>query len=200
MEPMPLNSAHWRYTFYMRKGKIVHLKIIGVVGMLDNPHVGARLWQFMGEAFLHEFPDATFTTEHLFYFPWQKSKIQRLAEKILDKHDTGEELILLGHSLGGIIACAIAPKFKHSKVKCVVTVSSPHKLHFLYRFLDAEPTQLPFPVITFADTFDTVVPSFLSRYPGSIHGSLLADHLFWFLFSKRPSTIIAKKVRALVPK
>ncbi len=156
------------------------MRIISIVGILDSPHDECGFWQKFRSAFEDQFPYAKCTVEHAFYLPWQRKKIQAFAHSILDKYDAHEDVMLVGYSLGGIIACAIASQFKKSRIRCVVTVCSPHGMTFYYRWLHAELTPLSMPVFTFSGSLDFVVPGFFARYPNSIHTSLPSDHLFCF--------------------
>jgi len=141
-------------------------------------------------------PEAEFVTERPFYFPWQKKKIVALADLIVEKYDTGEDIVLVGFSLGGLIACAVMPRFKKSKVRMVVTIAAPHRLSFFYRWLKFKPHQLPVPVVTFVGIFDLVSLWFLTRFPGNIRINLPSDHFILFLFSPWPARRIASEVAA----
>ena len=174
------------------------MKIVGIVGIIDLGLRGNRLWCNMRDALAREFPNTEFALERRFYLPWQAQKMRAFADSIVAKHDTGEELILLGYSLGGIIACAIAPRFVRSNVRLIATVGTPHQLAFLRRML--APTGAPYatPDITFSGVLDPVVLWFLTDVPGSKRVSLLSDHLLCFLLSSRPAAAVARGMRSFL--
>ena len=173
------------------------MKIIGIVGILDLPGSEDRLWKHLRIAFEEQFPNAEFVVEHAFYLPWQGEKMRIFADSILKKYDVGDDIILIGYSLGGIIACTIAPEFSKSRVQKVVTIGTPHKLNFFYRMLNADPVKLPMPVFTFAGILDPFVPWFLTQYQGNTHTNVFSDHLLGFILSAHPASVIAQKVAKL---
>ena len=166
------------------------MKIIGIVGILDFPGSQDRLWKHVREAFREKFPDAEFVAEHELYLPWQRAKIKAFEERILERHDCGEDLILFGYSLGGVIALSLAERFAKSRVILIATLGAP------LRLARARVPQIP--VITFSGVLDPVVPWFLTALPGSMHVNLISDHLFWLIVSKKPARLIAENIhRAL---
>lgn len=169
------------------------MKIVGIVGILDFSKGNDRLWGNFREAFLAHYPEAEFVVEHCLYLPWHKKRIQNFGDSILRKHDTEEEVMLFGYSLGGVIACAIAQKFKKARMRAVVTFGSPHRFRFFYRGLASPLSPLPIPVFTFAGAYDLAVLRFFSVYPGSIHTNLQTDHLLGLIFSKKPAIQIVDK-------
>jgi len=106
------------------------MKIVCVVGVLNFSNSEHRLWENFSIAFGNQFPDAEFIVEHSFYLPWQISRIKKYANEIVKKYDTGEDVMLVGYSLGGVIVCAIAPRFKKSQVQCVVTINTPQTAQY----------------------------------------------------------------------
>ncbi len=174
------------------------MKIIGIVGIVDFRQLEDALWRHFRLAFKEQFPDYEFVVEHSFFLPWQSKRMVAFADSIVAKHDTGEDIMFLGYSLGGVIACAIAPRFKKSRVSAIVTVDAPHKMKVFFRFFGVVPHPLPFPVITFSGVFDIIVPWFLTRYPNSLHTYLFSDHMWSLLLSQHPAEVIAKKTRELL--
>jgi pimeloyl-ACP methyl ester carboxylesterase len=170
------------------------LKIIGIVGIGNFFGADDMLWNHLRTACIEIMPDATFVIEHALYFPWQKDIIATFANDIVEKHDTGEDLILLGYSLGGIIACACAPRFTKSNIRVIATIGAPHRIGMFYRWLNAEATPLPMPVLSFTGILDPVVLSMLTRYPASIPIPIISDHLILFFLSTYPAKIVAKAI------
>ncbi len=171
------------------------MKIIGIVGILDFPRSEDRVWRRLRTAFSREFLGADFIIERCLYLPWQGARMRCFAKSILEKYDTGEEIMLVGYSLGGLIACTIAPRFKKSLVCAVVTIGAPHKLNFFYRLLENTPYALSIPVHTFAGILDPIVPWFVTQYPNDIHTNLFADHLISFVLSDQPARKVAQVVK-----
>lgn len=174
------------------------MKIIGIVGIFDQEIAGNRFWHGFEEGFKNELGVTDFVVEHVFYLPWQSKKITDFSHDILKKYDKGDEILLVGHSFGGVIACAIAPQFSVSAVRAVVTINSPHKITAFYKYFNSTQKTLSMPVISFGSIFDYLVPFFLTRYPGDHHFTLFANHLFAFLLSKRPARRIARKTREIL--
>jgi pimeloyl-ACP methyl ester carboxylesterase len=176
------------------------MRIIGIVGIWDfppRPHID--MWNYLRLAFKEKFPDATFEVEHLWYQPWEGKKIRGFADHLVDKHDTGEELILLGHSMGGVIATSIAPRFKRSRVRVVVTVFAPHKFLFgLFSSILSNTERVgSIPVLSFGARFDYLV-WWGAKYPAAEkYIKMSSDHLFCLLFSKKPAREIAEETSLL---
>ncbi len=149
------------------------------------------MWEHLGAAFVHAFPGSDNAVEREFYLPWQTDAMRTYAERILIKHDSGEELLLVGHSMGGVIACAIAPRFAHSKVRGIVTIFSPHMYlggHFS-RALGAGKVRIP--LISFEAAWDAWVP-YGTRHPQSREHTLLeTDHVFGLIRNAAWATQIA---------
>ncbi|MEK9182065.1 MAG: hypothetical protein AAB781_00545 [Patescibacteria group bacterium] len=175
------------------------MKIIGIAGILEFPKKSeGRLWMNFRNAFNRHIPDAEFVVEKLFYFPWQKTKILNFSESIINKYDTGEDIIFVGYSFGGIIATAISERFKMSHVRMIVTVMTPHKIKIFSRMLGYS-KEVPVPIISFGALFDIIVPCFITKHPRSrLHIQLLSDHLILFLFSCRPAERIARVTKTWI--
>ena len=175
------------------------MKIIGIAGILEFPKKSdGRLWKKLRNAFNKHIPNAEFVFEGVFYFPWEKTKICNFSESVINKHDTGEDIILVGYSFGGIIATAIAERFKISHVRMVVTIVTPHKIKIFSRMLGYS-KEAPVPIISFGGIFDLVVPCSITKHPRSKqHIRLLSDHLILFLFSCRPAERIARVTKTWI--
>lgn len=157
------------------------MKIVAIVGILDFPGSDDRLWRHFRQAFQREFPSSTFTVEHTTYLPWQRQRIRDFAKRIMKQHDTGEELILLGYSLGGVIADEVAQQLRHTKVRLVITVCAPHRLrHWWFSGVN-----MRIPILNFSAVFDVFVPGILAQHVHAPTVYLVADHLFGFLLSPR---------------
>lgn len=146
------------------------------------------------KAFAKRLPDAVFATEECFYSPWQKTKMLAFAETILKKHDVeGGEVILLGYSMGGVIATAIAPRFKHAKVR-VITLMAPHT--FLWGLFSkmlgsSLSSDGGIDIVSFQGWLDWAVVWGAKHPYARKHRKIFCDHLFGLLFSNRPAEKIA---------
>jgi len=174
------------------------MRVIGICGIWDN-FLYDRVWQHFAEAFGKQFPGSSFATERLWFWPWQKNKMLDFANRIIAKYDDGEEIMLLGWSMGGVIATSIAPKFTKSYVRAVVTVFSPHRFLFglFSKMLGSIPERLgKIPVVSFSAIPIDELVWYGARYPGAIkHVNILSDHGLALIFSPKPAATIAEAVR-----
>ena len=161
------------------------------------------MWNNLKAAFGKKIPGVSFEVEHLWYSLWEWRKMRNFADHLVEKYDTGEELLIVGYSLGGVIAAAMVPRFKRSKVRCVVTVFAPHRYLFgLFSWmLNSRPSEMgSTAVLSFGAHLDFMVPCG-SRYPRAVkHVALWSDHLLWLLFSKKPAACIAEETAAFLAK
>lgn len=167
-------------------------RVIGIVGVWDFPKGYSKIWQNFREA-LGE--DDTLTVEIAFYAPWNLSAMRDFAKRILNKYDDGDEdIVLLGYSMGGVIATVIADQFTHTHVSKVVTVFSPHT--FLWgvftRKLGA-PLETDARIVSFGAQFDYMV-WWGSEHPcAEEHHLLRCDHLLGLIINPEH----AKKIMAI---
>ena len=167
------------------------MKIVFLVGILDFSYK-LPLWRRLETEFRVYFPHATYVLEREFYSPFQKEKILAYGKRILKTHDTGEELLLVGHSMGGVLADAIAPRFTKSRVRGIVTIFSPHEYRDgeFARMLGVGTSSIP--LVSFAAAWDLLVPSG-SRHPRTLeHRVLRTDHTYGLIFSSRWAKEIAE--------
>lgn len=170
------------------------MKIIGIVGVWDRDDGRQVFWQHLKEVFEKEFPDSEFITEHKFYMFWEIKKIKEFIKHIVETYDNGEELIFVGHSLGGLVALASAICLKHSKMRLLVTINSPHAVTPLCKVFEITPKSFDFPVLSFAGLFDLIVPFFLSKYKyATRHKILKSAHLLSYVRDARFSKQIAEE-------
>ena len=132
------------------------MRIIGISGVwsYDNP-----VWINLRKAFLREFPGARMVIEEESGCnPWEIRRLQDFADRLVRKYDDGTETLIVGHSMGGVIACAVADQFTRSAVRGIVSIYAPH--HFFggsfSRRLDA-PARPEVPIISFQARYDEVV-------------------------------------------
>ena len=170
------------------------MRIVSICGIWSGLFK-ASMWNNMEEAFREQFPKAIFTRESLRYSPWEVQKIISYARDITERNDDGTDLLFVGHSMGGVIACAVAAHCVKSKVKAVVTVFSPHKLlgsYYTRQIVGNLSLPVSTPLITFQARFDHLVPFESSTHPCSkFHLKLNSDHLLSLIVLKRHWRTIA---------
>lgn len=85
---------------------------------------------------------------------WDLDQFHRMnsfTPRVVTKHDTGKPLLLLGHSMGGPVALAVAAQCQHSEVLGVGTIFSPlNALWGLYPKMLKVPRDLKVPVVSFS--------------------------------------------------
>ena len=168
------------------------MRIIAVPGIWYFARQYAGLERRLKDAFLEQFPDATFTMKYLWYHPWQGKKMRQFEEDLIAEFDTGGDVVLVGYSMGGIISCAIAPRFKKSNVRGVITIYAPHRYlwGFFSRMLGSKALN-GIPVASFAAKIDLMVPCG-ARHPQAVaHTWLWSDHLYALLWSSKPAKAFA---------
>lgn len=149
--------------------------IIGLVGILTTD-TKIKMWDHLGPAFLEQFKGSRFVLEQAHYNVLSMCTVRTFKDAVVAKYDTGEDVLLVGHSMGGVHACAIEPQFKKSKVVGVVTLNSPHRLlGGIFSWL-AGCKPLTAPVVSFAATKDRMVP-WGAKHPQAVrHVVFCADH------------------------
>lgn len=178
------------------------MRIVVTVGITDSGILSRKLWEYLEEVFAVPFPGAEIIIEREWYWPWEFRKIRKYADRVVEKYDTGEDLILIGHSMGGVVACAAAPRFKKSHVKMVSTIFSPHQ--FLWRWFSNSigsnlTENTAYPIVSFKAQYDPIV-LWGSEHPLAVKHTLVeCDHYFlWLHFSKKPLEYIAREMRRLL--
>lgn len=126
-------------------------------------------WHYLCSAFEREISNSTCITEtEVWCHPWQSDRLKRFAHRLSRKIDDGEETLLVGHSMGGVIACAASRLLSTHNVCAIVTIHSPHQFlgGWFTRLLDAAPVSVP--VISFSGSRDELV-WWGSKHPQAIH-------------------------------
>lgn len=156
------------------------MRIIGISGLWSghwdykNP-----IWPNFAIAFGKEFPGSEFCVEEEPYCQlWQIQRLRDFIDRLALQYDDKKETILVGHSMGGVVACGVASKMHHSRVS-IVSVFSPHDCsdRYFQRALDV-PEHLDVPIISFHGCQDGWVPEG-TKHPQSVkHTELNSDHLW----------------------
>jgi pimeloyl-ACP methyl ester carboxylesterase len=151
------------------------MRIIGISGVWcdQNP-----IWKPLREAFTREFPRSEFVVkEEAGCHPWEIWRLRKIVQDICREYDDGTPTLFVGHSMGGIIACAAAQKFRRSRIRGIVTIYSPHVFlgGFFSYALEAVGI-LPAPVLSFNARRDELV-WWGARHPHSaVHITLPSNH------------------------
>ena len=131
------------------------MKVLMINGIRTDPDLK---WETFAAAFKRWLPEATF---HVETEPWCKlrevGRFRAFTKRLIEKYDDGEDLLIVGHSLGGVIACAMQPRLNKSKVLGITTIHSPHRFIFsicthLFRASDVSA-----PVLSFQGLHDMLV-------------------------------------------
>ncbi len=165
-----------------------------------------KIWANLVFALKERYPGATFVYKHAWYQPWDIEKIQSLGERAVLDEDTGEDVVLLGHSMGGVNACGIAGQFKRSRVRGIVTIFSPHTMGgWLLPFLNFARMVYPnvpaprAPIISFGGWFDPLVWFFFTRHPNAVHHvNVISDHHYMLGLNKGVASSIAETVGDII--
>ncbi len=159
------------------------MRIIGICGILDsaqlkNPKKGMTpMWKNLRTASRYAFPGSTFSTTRCWYWHLGLWKAKKYCDRILRMYDTGEDVILVGHSVGGLLACRLAGRFKKSRVVGVVTINTPFHFHYaLFPYLFGGRKKLHVPVVSFGGTRDWLVPWGTKHPQAIVHTMFDADH------------------------
>lgn len=131
------------------------MRIVMISGILTPKEMQ---WDEMRRAFRRYLPDATFSVATEPDCPiWEIDRFRAFTLKTAATIDTGEDLLLVGHSLGGVLACAIQPLLQDSRVVGIATIHSPHRFLFgvFSKILFAEDVSAP--IVSFQGLHDGLV-------------------------------------------
>lgn len=153
----------------------MHKIVLGINGVLcyDNP-----IWNTLKPAFLRHFPTAQCTVEEDTGLElWQLRRMQRFMSMVLEKYDRPQtELVLIGHSMGGLFASAIASRLQRAELVGVTTICSPNSNVWLYPLYLGATRRFDAPVVSFGGARDRYV-LYGTRHPRAIyHQAIDCDH------------------------
>mgnify|MGYP003394581437 CR=1 FL=1 len=151
------------------------MRIIGISGVWCNQN---PIWNNIVPAFRRRFDPTDFVVEEESWcHPWEVIRLRRFAERIVEKHDDGTDTLIIGHSMGGVVACAAANRFARSRVQGIVTIFSPHRfLSDAFTHAIGAHKGVTVPVVTFSARYDTLV-WWGAEHPQSVaHIRLPCDH------------------------
>ncbi len=149
------------------------MRLLGVNGIwcFDNPVVPAVARAIASKAPIADIQN----TEERGMLPIDIPRMIRYRDALVQRYDDGIESLIVGHSLGGVIACAVAQRLQKTPVVGIVTINSPHN-YVGYTCVLGARGDLPAPIVTFQSARDRVV-LWGTRHPAAAkHLVLDADH------------------------
>ncbi len=175
------------------------MRIVGISGVWSNENKNP--WKNLGAAFLDVFPSAQFSVEEEYFcHPWEIERLRSFTAEVVAKHDDGERLLLVGHSMGGVIACASSPSFKRSPVCGIATIFSPHRSWggVFTQSLNSRALSADVPIVSFAAKYDELV-WWGAEHPQALeHIKLHSNHLTDIVHNKQVSETIAKETKRVL--
>lgn len=181
------------------------MKIILIAGTWYSKGSYEPIWNNIAVALRERFPDAQFVYKQAWYQLWHVEKMKGLSDSILRDEDTGGDILLVGHSMGGIMACGLAPRFVRSRVCGVITVCSPHTLGSIipaldfHRLIYGTESDPKAPLVSFGGLLDPLVWWMFTRHPKSLrHVYIWSDHRFLLGWRRSIGRKIAKEAADLL--
>lgn len=174
------------------------MKIVMICGILDNARK-TPIWTNLTTAFEREYASPAFVERTSYHF-YMRSRMREFRDDIVARHDTGEPILLCGHSAGGAIAFAVANALRRSSVVGVVTIFSPLSMPIDFlRILEVGVPDVP--LVSFGAKRDVIVPYFFTGHHRSVaHKNLPTDHQEGLIDDPRVARIIARYARRHIPK
>lgn len=175
------------------------MRIIGINGVWcnDNP-----IWNTLRPAFLEQLPGSEFVVEEeKDCWPYEIDRLLQFGRNIVKRHDTGEDMLLVGHSMGGVTACAIADQFQHSRICGIVTIYSPHSTYLgVFTLLLQASQMLRVPIVTFGAWKDELLWfGWGTSHPQSkAHTLLKSDHYLDLVQKPAIAATIARESKRLL--
>jgi pimeloyl-ACP methyl ester carboxylesterase len=167
------------------------MRVIGISGMRSfrNP-----VWMTICASLRETFPGVSIRVEEdAWCEPWEIRRMRRFIDRLVDTYDDGKPTLLIGHSLGGVYSCAIANRFRQTKVHGIVSIFAPHGMFggFFPRVLSAH-QKLNVPIITVHGERDKWVRWGTKHPQSAVHLSLDADHYLDLANTKRLADTIVR--------
>jgi hypothetical protein len=145
-----------------------------------------------------QFPDALIVSESIYgCWPFETNRLVRFVECLACKYDDGIATLFLGHSFGGIIACALDGMFMNTPIVGIVTVCSPHEYLFgIFSHKMGADHKLQAPIITFSARYDVLVPYGAHHPQSREHQELFCDHRYLMIYNECHAERIARAAHA----
>jgi pimeloyl-ACP methyl ester carboxylesterase len=145
-----------------------------------------------------QFPGVIIVCESIYgCWPFEINRLIKFVECLAHKYDDGIRTMFLGHSFGGIIACALDGMLMNTPIAGIVTVCSPHEYMFgIFPYKIGADHKLEAPIITFGARYDVVVPWGSCHPQSREHQELLCDHRYWMICNEIHAERIARAAYA----
>jgi|GEM_PF-1963562 len=160
-------------------------------------------WTHLIPALREEFPEAdpeVCLEEMHFLWPWQFRRMRKFCDQTVDTYDKGGKILIVGHSMGGVMGYEIAQRLRHTRVVGVATICSPHT--FLWSVFPkrigicAHKRSKDIPVVSFEASIDPLVWWGAEHPDAHYHGRILSDHRFALQYLPSVAHTIARLIRA----
>lgn len=166
------------------------MKVVLICGILDDRRK-SPMWTHLSNAFGEAYGTIC-SVERRWYHFYSRTRMREFRDSIVAAHDTGEPILLCGHSAGGAIAFDVANRLVSSRAVGIVTIFSPLStpIDFL-TILDVPVPEVP--IVSFGARGDFIVPyPFTSHRRSVAHKLLPTDHQEGLIADPRVSRIIAR--------
>lgn len=141
------------------------MRLLMISGIMTVPEMD---WMLLNKAFKRLLPGAEFCVETEPYcHVWEIDRFRAFTLKTAAKYDTGGDMIIVGHSLGGVIGCAVQSIMRETRVIGICTIHAPHQFlgGIFTRMLHAYDVSAP--IVSFQALHDELV-WWGSRHPQSV--------------------------------
>lgn len=145
-------------------------------------------------AFKKQFPNALVACEYIpGCWPYEIGRLLKFVAQLAKNYDDGVPVLIAGHSVGGLIACALDAQLTNSPVVGITTICTPHQYAFgaFAHLLEAD-HELSAPIITFQAKYDFYVPYGTWHRKTKGHEVLLSDHRDMMIMDEAHSRRIAE--------
>ncbi len=152
------------------------MRVVFICGILDHKEKDP-IWNHLSAAFGSAYQCKTHVMRR-WYLPGAVLSKRTFIHRIVAEHDVRDDVLLVGHSMGGVLACGVAARMQTARVLGVVTIFSPHLLAGNV-FLNMVDGHVPehVPVISFGATRDGLVWKQYTVHPRACaHLEINTDH------------------------
>lgn len=170
------------------------VRVVCLVGIFDCWGIQEMLWRNMEMQLQEQFPGCEVAVMRELFKPWEIKVVQAYAADVVKHYDDGKPTILLGYSLGGVVAQAMAEKFKKSEILAVVSLCSPLKWADKWGF-QWKPETLPGKRLAIMGTLDMLVPWWSADVPNMKVHKMMVDHLEGFRWFPHVSEKVVGVIR-----
>lgn len=170
------------------------LRVLGLVGIFDCWGIQDGLWKNIEAELREQMPGCEIDVVRKYFKPWETALIQDYAFEAVSRFDDGKPTLLLGYSLGGVVAQVMAEKFQKSEIVGVVSLCSPLKWADKWGFT-WHPEALPGKRLAIMGTVDMLVPWWTAQVPNVAQRTMWIDHLAGFTFFPQVSRRVVAMIK-----